>query len=57
MKKTQAKQLKEQEKFNKQEQKLQKIEEKLMSTEDNYIKKLMIISHFKKCILCQKEGL
>jgi hypothetical protein len=57
MEKTQAKQLKEQEKLNKKEQKQQQKEEKLMSSEDNYIKKLMNISHFKNCILCQKEGL
>jgi len=55
------KKFKEQEKLmiiEKNQQKLQQQEEeKLMALEDSYTKKIYNISHYKKCFLCQKEGL
>jgi len=51
------KKIKDQEKLMKREKKQEEAEEKLMAKEDNYAKQVMITNHYKKCILCRKEGL
>jgi hypothetical protein len=44
-------------KQKKQEEKIKKQEEKLMAIEDTIVKQFMFINHYKKCLLCKKEGL
>ena len=57
LEKEKLKQKKLDEKIKKQEEKIRLNEEKLMTIEDNIVKQFMFINHYKKCLLCKKEGL